>query len=181
MGESKYDKAVNRARGIEEPAKPAAPTELTLGTVPPGMLVPAGEVAGELAALVASGAWEAAPQLFTLPKGSTIRALLEGNGPPAEFTDEETGEIREVKTWILSHASGARVSILSSAQLDRKLPAFVGSEVAITRGEDVRKGTTIYTDYLVLGAKRTDGTPRSWSTKPALPALVGSSSSEPSS
>lgn len=164
--DTKYDKAVARARGVEQ--KPE-PTELTIGSVPTGMLVPAADARAELAAKVAAGEWEAAPQLFTIPKGMTLTALLEGEGPGAEFVDEDTGVVRVVKTWILSR-DGARVSILSSVQLDKKLPPFVGGMVSITRGEDVRNGSTLYTDYLVVGPKRADGKPRDWATKPALPA-----------
>lgn len=169
MSESKYDKAVTRARdkaaGTDlQPQQPAAMPVIVGGDLT-GMVVPTDTVLAELGAKVADGSWEAAPQLLTLKEGQTIIAELEGNGPQAEFVDSDTGEVSQNDTWILSK-NGIRVSILSSAQLDRKLPPFTGGLVSITRGKDVRNGQRLFTEYLVIGPKRTDGTRRDWATKP---------------
>ncbi len=173
---SKYDQAVARARGETS----AESTELTQTTTAnPGALAPADDVNGllvdsmtALASIrdeIKRGAWENAPQLLSIPEGKTLVALLEGNGPPAEFIDQATGEVSTEQTWILSK-DGIRVSILGTVQLNKKLPPFVNGIVAITRGRDVRNGTKIYTEYAVAGPKRADGSIRNWAQRPQLAA-----------
>lgn len=121
-----------------------------------------------------SGAWEFAPQLFKLEENDEVSGLLEGNGPPAEFerVDKTTGEITTniVQTWIIASLDGTkRISVLSSVQLDRKLPPFLGGPVKILRGKDINTGNgQRVTDYLVAGPKSKDGTRRSWATKPVI-------------
>jgi hypothetical protein len=168
---TKYDQAVAKSRGQAVNANES--TELApVGEDVTGMLVDSATFRAELEAKINSGEWEAAPQLLTLKKGQTLIAFLEGNGPEAEFVDEQTGVVKNVKTWILSK-NGVRVSILSSIQLDKKCPPFVGGMVSITRGEDIRNGASLYTDYLVAGPKRSDGSPRDWSTRPLLATTAG--------
>jgi hypothetical protein len=114
---------------------------------------------------IASGKYEAAPQLFKLAEGQKIEGILEGNGPVAEFTDGDTGEVSYVKTWIIADPTGAlRVSILSSAQLDRKLNGFIGQKVKIARGKDVNIAGTRkrMTEYMVWGPKLANGQKREW-------------------
>ena len=169
---SKFQEATDNARARERgelvPAS-QAPTELDVATLPAGMVVESATVREVLAARIRSGEWEQAPQLLTLKLGQTLIGVLESNGPDAEFVDEATGVVTHVKTWIVSNA-GVRVSILSSVQLDKKLPPFMGGEVSITRGQDIRNGTSLYTDYLVMGPKRADGKARDWSARPMLAA-----------
>lgn len=98
------------------------------------------------------GDFEIAPQLYSLRAGEVIEGDLE-EGPLAEFVDERTTEKRLTRTWIITMRNRARVSILSSAQLDRKVPSFVGGFVKICRGEDVRAGRNIMTEYLVGGVR----------------------------
>lgn len=123
-----------------------------------------------------SGQYEAAPQIFKIPEGGFVSGILEGYGPVAELTDPSTREVKEVNTWIIKSKTGnARISILSSAQLDKKLPGFIGSVVKIHRGQEVRQGNgRMLTEYVVYGEKRPDGRPRSWSAQsaqtPQLPA-----------
>ena len=84
-------------------------------------------------------------------------------------TKEETTSI--VDTWILGAPNGgARVSILSAVQLDKKLPPFIGSMVSILRGKDVNttNGNRV-TEYMVSGPKLADGQRRSW-TMPKVPS-----------
>jgi hypothetical protein len=117
--------------------------------------------------------WEAAPMLYTIAEGTYVEGILEGNGVPAEFADKRTGEVKEVQTWILRHPKvNLRISILSSAQLDRKLPPYIGGPVKIFRGPAIKLKNNAgeVTDYAVSGPKRADGKPRDWSTRPALPA-----------
>lgn len=175
---SKYDRAVDAARGIKSTdLETTKPGELDTSILPAGMLVDSAAVGAELAAKIKSGEWEQAPQLLTLKAGQTIMAILEGNGAPAEFVDEDTGVVNHEQTWILSR-DGVRVSILGSAQLNKKLPPFVGGAVAITRGAEVRNGSRVYTDYLVLGPKRPDGKVRDWSGRAMLAAPSSSSAPE---
>ena len=115
-----------------------------------------------------TGHFEAAPQLFSLEQGQMIEGILEGNGPVAEFdrVNEHTGEVTttEVKTWIIADPSGSlRVSILSSAQLDRKLLGFIGQHVKIARGKDKNIGNgKRLTEYMVWGPKLPNGKKRQW-------------------
>lgn len=172
---SKYDKAVDEARSRDRgevqtiTKQDVATVTIDESALPAGMVVGAGEHKQFLADKIKSGEWEQAPQLFTLKKGQTLIALLEGNGIPAEFVDEDTGVVKLVQTWILSR-DGIRVSILSTIQLDKKLPPFLGGLVSITRGEDVRNGVSLYTEYLVAGPRRSDGSTRDWSSRPQLAA-----------
>ncbi len=163
---SKYDSAVNRATG-----------KVTETTTETGITVPLHEDAKtmllkpsqeQIDAMMSDTSLEFAPQVHSLEDGELITGILEGNGPSTTFTtkDNATGiEItREVDTWIIRHPlSGLRLSILSSVQLDTKLPPFVGGTVSIFRGKDVKtsKGFRV-TNYTVAGPKRADGTIRSW-------------------
>lgn len=164
MAKSKsYDQAVANARGE------------TVTTTTDAPIVEGGNISlmlstttqEELAALVASGDYDVAPNIVNIEEGQTLTGLLEGNGIDAEITDRDTGEVKMVKTWILS-SGPMRVSILSSAQLEKKLPPFVGGVVKISRGKDKKFHGGNYTEYLVMGPKRPDGTARNWATRPQL-------------
>jgi hypothetical protein len=123
------------------------------------------EMKAEIAADLASGKFEAAPEILSLKEGQRIEGILEGNGPMAEFTDQDTGEVTNVKTWILADDTGAvRVSILSSAQLDRKLNGFIGYKVKIARGKEVNIAGTRkrMTEYAVWGPRLANGQKRQW-------------------
>lgn len=114
---------------------------------------------------LASGKFEAAPQIFKLEEGMVVEGFLEGNGPEAEFTDADTGEITHVNTWIIANANrSARISILSSTQLDKKLNGFRGSFVKIARGREVNIAGTKrrMTEYMVWGPKLANNQPRQW-------------------
>lgn len=148
------------------------------------------ELAQKIGAELASGGYEAAPQILSLKEGQMIEGILEGNGPVAEFTNEDTGEVTQVQTWIIADPTGAvRVSILSSAQLDRKLNGFRGGPVKIARGKDVNVSGTKkrMTEYTVWGPRMANGQKRQWfdlshaeraaleagKAQPALPAGSG--------
>lgn len=123
------------------------------------------EMKQEIATDLASGKFEAAPEILSLKEGQRIEGILEGNGPLAEFTDADTGEVTYVKTWILADDTGAvRVSILSSAQLDRKLNGFIGYKVKIARGKEVNIAGTRkrMTEYAVWGPRLANGKKRQW-------------------
>ena len=114
---------------------------------------------------LASGKFEAAPQIFKLEEGMVLEGFLEGHGPEAEFTDAETGEVTTVKTWIIANSNrSARISILSSAQLDRKLNGFIGSFVKIARGREVNIAGTKkrMSEYMVWGPKLPGNQARQW-------------------
>lgn len=164
----KYDQAVARATGTNAAASgeageivttPPKGAEALVKTFHPDALL------AEFGKDMSSGKFEAAPQILSLQKGQMVEGVLEGNGPVAEFKDEDTGEVTYVQTWVIKDPTGAmRVSILSSAQLDRKLLGFIGHYVKIARGEDVPvKGTKKrMTEYMVWGPKLPNGAQRQW-------------------
>jgi hypothetical protein len=171
---SKLDQAADRARA-RDAAKSDGTGETAL-TVQDQAALQTAEEAGmfatqhEVAARIAAGELEAAPQLSEkIPYGKTMHAFLEGYGPVAEFTkiDKRTGEVTVdvVNTWILRSLKGnARISILSSAQLDKKCPPFIGKEVYITSlGEIETKSGGRMDNYHVAGEK-TEGRRMEWST-----------------
>lgn len=173
-GSKKWDAAVNRATGAgDAPASdaPSMPVSPMISKVSQD----------DINKLTSDPSLEFAPQVHKLEEGDMVEGVLEGNGPDAELeqVDRATREVKTniVKTWIIAHPSGGqRISILSSAQLDRKLPPFIGSIVKIVRGKDIetRNGQRV-TDYLVAGPKREDGQRRSWAMKPVLdvPSTAG--------
>jgi hypothetical protein len=162
---AKYDQAVARATGKDAPN---GSTDMVAGTPPPGAEAMVKTYTPEqlqkhIADELSTGKFEAAPQLFKFIEGQTVEGILEGNGPEAEFTDEDTGEVTHTKTWIIADVTGAmRISILSSVQLDRKLNGFIGHHVKIARGRDTRIGKRIMTEYFVWGHKLPGGKKRQW-------------------
>jgi len=164
----KYNQAVARATGKE--ATPGYATGDLVKAPPPDAMKmltsydnPA-DLMQKIGDELASGGYEAAPQILSLKEGQMIEGILEGNGPVAEFTNEE-GEVTYVKTWIIADPSGAvRVSILSSAQLDRKLNGFRAGPVKIARGKDVNIAGTKkrMTEYTVWGPRLANGQKRQW-------------------
>lgn len=177
---SKIDEATKRARERELARKNGgelpASTETALATRDEHAGVPAlpgisGMVSTDghthVIERLKSGEWEAAPQILIIKPGQTVIAHLEGKGPQAEVEDPRTRELKLVDTWILRSldGTGVRASILTTAQLDKKLPPFQGGAVSITRGEtfDTGSGRRV-TEYLVAGPTRADGTKRTWAT-----------------
>jgi hypothetical protein len=161
-----YNKAVARATG-----QGAGATGELMKAPPPGVdamirtIENPGDLQAEIQKDLTSGKYEAAPQIMSLKEGQVIEGILEGNGPLAEFTDADTGEVSYVKTWIIADPTGAvRVSILSSAQLDRKLNGFIGGPVKIARGKDVNVAGTRrrMTEYMVWGPRLGGGKKRQW-------------------
>jgi hypothetical protein len=169
----KFNKAVARATGAD-----VAPTVATIIGGADAMITPFDPA--ELNQLAATGKIEFAPQMMSLEEGQKITGILEGYGPGNDFVNEDTGEIRHVDSWIIASPDGGlRVSILSSAQLDRKLPPFIGGMVGVARNKDLKiQNGHRCADYHVWGPKATDGKRRSWATlphvapTPALPAGV---------
>lgn len=157
--DSKYQQSVDRARnkGKEETA-----------------MAPIGDVkamfssftAEEIAKEAATGAFEFAPQNAEIKIGQKISGVLDGKGPGNDFVDEDTGVVRHVDSWLISSPDGnMRISILSSAQLDKKLPPFVGGMVTIARQDDIKlAGGHRCADYLVWGPKLPKGERRMFHT-----------------
>lgn len=167
-GPSKFDKAVTRA------TNPGAETAPTIPIKNIGDFITKNTDQKIVEQIVNDPALETAPQLYTMEQGDLIEGWLEGNGPEAEFerTNHGVVETNTVQTWIVASPDRRkRISILSSAQLDRKLPPFVGGMIKIVRGKDLptNSGQRV-TDYLVAGPKMPDGTQRNWATKPVLEA-----------
>jgi hypothetical protein len=173
----KYNKAVARATGqAPEPTPGATPETPALSSGMQAMISSVSQE--EIGQLMNDSTLEFAPQALTLEEGQKISGFLEGEGPMAEVTDPTTKEMRPVATWVIRSADGnARVSILTSAQLDKKLPPFIGGYVQIIRGKDVKtqSGRRV-TDYLVCGPKLANGKQRVFSnpnpTQRALPGGV---------
>ncbi len=169
MAESpKYNKAVAKATGAEPTHAPDAIRDQA--PMPPGVqgMISSADP-DTIAQLMQNNDLEFAPQVLSLEEGQRVDGILEGNGPQAEVMDPVDKTTRLVDTWIIAHPLGtARVSILTSAQLERKLPPFIGSPVTIIRGKDIKatSGRRV-ADYMVAGPKRADGVRRSWATLPA--------------
>lgn len=144
-------------------------------------------------AFLNDGDSEFAPQILSLEPGMKIEGILEGYGKPTEFTtkDPATGNdvTRTVNTFIVKALSGnMRVSILSSVQLDAKLPPFIGDRVAIARGQDIKSRSNAafrIANYVVKGPP-VSGKNRAemWASKALpkpvidIPALTAGSAAE---
>lgn len=164
----KYADAVARATGqelaVQGQAAIAVPAVIPDGF---GAMVSLYSEAS-LGAEVASGKLEFAPRIIKLEEGLLLEGILEGKGGDVEFeeVDPHTKQVRSstVSTWVLRSRDGnLRASFLSLAQLEDKLPPFVGGYVKIYVGpmRETRKGTR-YRDILVGGEKREDGQLRSF-------------------
>ena len=170
-GSGRYESAVAKATG-QAPAD-AGQESVAVVPLPKGvssmLTKPSQE---EINALMADPGLEFAPQVHSLETDEMISGLLEGRGPSTTFTQVDPATqrpiTREVDTWILKHpTSGLRLSILSSVQLDRKLPPFIGSQVTIHRGKETKTSNGFkVTNYTVAGPFRTDGKARSWVRPP---------------
>lgn len=111
---------------------------------------------------IGDGGAVAAPILITLKTNDVIHGHLLGNGPDAEFPDDNTGGTDKVRTWILrSLTSGVRVSILGATQLNRELEEWIGCDVRIARGPEVKRAGKpgYYTAYAVKGYPETRDAP----------------------
>jgi len=165
---TKYNNVVAKATGNAPEDASNAPQIVTAAA---GMIRKVTQE--DIQSIVTDKTMEFAPQLLKLEEGDMLEGILEGNGPEAELeqVDKATKQVKTniVKTWIVRDANGGqRASILGGAQLDRKLPPFVGGMVKIVRGQDIEtKGGFRVTEYLVAGP-RVDGQTRSWAMKPVL-------------
>lgn len=161
----KYQKAVDRATGNGGNGQT---------TDQPMVVGNAGAMIGEwkpeeMQAIAASGKMEFAPQMMSLEPGQKIEGILEGEGPGNDFENPQTGEVRHVRSWIIRSFDGAlRVSILSSAQLDMKVPPFLGGPIGIARDKDLKTSNGFKVgDYKVWGPKLPAGKARVFHTLPA--------------
>lgn len=166
---SNFQQSVDRARAKD--AGTPAETESSAPLVP----MPKGVTAmlmkpttDDINAIMNDGNLEFAPQVHSLEEGELIIGILEGRGPSTTFTQEDPYTkqpvTREVSTWIIAAPNGGlRLSILSSVQLERKLPPCIGALVKIYRGKEkkTQKGFRV-TDYMVGVERRPDGKSRSW-------------------
>jgi len=163
MAESKYDKAVTRATNAG--SAPAVPVK------DQDVFITKNMTAEQIAVVMNDPTLEFAPQIYKLEEGEMVCGMLEGNGPDAEIEQVTNGviETKIVQTWILASPDGRkRISILSSVQLDKKLPPFIGGLVKIIRGKDENtKNGRRYTDYAVAGTK-IEGKIRNWARTPQM-------------
>lgn len=155
----KLDTAIARARSANADAAPV--DEVSLTTIGADQIQASIQAfdASALAALVAAGVVEAAPQLLTLTAGQMITGLVDTTGT-TELEDENTRLPKTIATWQISLVdpvtlapNGLRVSILSSAQLDRMLPPHLGTgrPVIIARGGEIaiKGGKRRMSEYFV--------------------------------
>ena len=171
--DTKFQKSVNKATGGE--SMTVTKNDVAVGKVGSAAAMVGTADPTRLEGMIASDKWEFAPQNVTLDEGQFIEGILEGVGPGNDFTNDD-GQPYHVDSWVITSPDGnMRASILSSAQLDRKLPPFIGAPVYIQRGKDLKMSNGHRcTDYIVGGAKIPGGSKRTFSThKPtprALPA-----------
>lgn len=148
---TKYDAAVAKARGeaVEESA-----SDMSLATLANEGVQLEQFDAATIREMLKSGQLEAGEQIIVLEEGTQLRGQLLGRGQPAQFEDPKTRDVREVGTWRMRLTSGAKVSFLSSAQLDRMVPEFLGREgiTIVARGgtRKTRKAQNL-TEYFVAG------------------------------
>ena len=172
----KYSKAVADATGTTTIAK-MSPEEAAIAVASGAAGMKKKADPARLLKMVESGKYEFAPQNIAMEEGETIEGILEGEGPGNDFENDD-GEIKHVKSWIIAALDGSnmRASMLSTAQLDRKLPPFIGGPVYIQRGKDIKtSGGRKCTEYLVGGLKLPNNQIRSFALpvaveQPALPA-----------
>jgi hypothetical protein len=119
----------------------------------------------DLNEMALSGKYEFAPQLMELKVGQKIEGILEGYGPGSDFEDDD-GDVRHVHSWIIMSPDGTlRASILSSKQLDTKMPPFIGMPVVVARKEDIKLAQGHRCgDYHVGGPRLKGGETRRWGT-----------------
>ena len=173
---TKFAAAVQRATG-NELAVNAPMNEIAAPTIPPGFEGMVGTFTPAfLAGRLSSGELEWAPRVIKLEEGMFIKAILEGRGGFVDLEQVDrvakTVELKQVGTWIIRDPrSGMRGSFLTAAQLEDKLPPFVGGTVEIYVGKmlESSKGHR-YRDFLVGGEPLADGKTRTWAK--ALPAPV---------
>lgn len=111
-----------------------------------------------LVELARSGNYEVGQRILELKEGMMVRGQLLGRGPDADILDIVTHQPKKVGTWRMLLNSGAPVSFLTTAQLDRQLPDFVGrkGETVIARGGMVKsKSNRNVAEFYVLGPKST--------------------------
>jgi hypothetical protein len=126
----------------------------------------------ELMLELAKGEMEWAPAVLPLVEGTIIGGILEGRGGAVEMDeiDPVTKRVitKHVGTWVVRHPrTGLRASFLTAAQLEEKLPPFVGGPVKIYVGGmlESKKGRR-YRDFRVGGPKLPNGETRTFARKP---------------
>lgn len=177
----KFAQAVKKATGQEMTVTGA---DAGLGELKALEVIPLGfgEIAkpftpDEAAVTMASGKYEWAPRVLQLVEGLLVEGILEGRGEDVEMDQVDpvakTVSTKIVSTWVLrAPRTGLRASFLTAAQLESKLPPFIGVMVKIFVGpmRESKKGHR-YRDYLVGGDKLPDGQQRVFSRPTlALPA-----------
>ena len=92
-----------------------------------------------------------------LDEGQAITGKFAGEGPQMDVTDEATGEVRQIRTWLLQTSPSATAVLPGSVGLDKHFidldGAFVhqiGTELIVVRGPqtNTRKGRRV-NQYLV--------------------------------
>jgi hypothetical protein len=173
---SKYANAVNRATGQELETRNATQPAAAL-------VVPAG-LQGMVSAFtpdqvlvdMSKGDMEWAPFAIQMQEGMLLIGILEGRGGNVEIeeVDRVAGivNIKQIATWVIRDPkTGVRGSFLTAAQLEDKLPPFVGGLIKIYVGAmlESRKGHR-YRDFRVAGERLGNGQTRTFARQ--LPAPI---------
>jgi hypothetical protein len=183
---SKFAEAVGRATGQEIDVRQAGGAVASI-ELPAGMEGMVGTYRpDDVVVEMAKGTMEWAPRVLKLEEGMLIEGILEGQGGLVEMEEIDRAAglvtIKTVQTWVIRNPrNGLRASFLSAAQLEDKLPPFVGGLVKIYVGPmlESRKGHR-YRDFLVGGAKLPDGKTRSFARALPAPAIDASVTEAPS-
>jgi hypothetical protein len=89
-------------------------------------------------------------EVVSLDPGDAITGKLIGHGDIVDFTDVD-GEEKELPTWDFQVATGLIVGVISSAQLEKRLPALKGKVIEVIRGgqKDTKKGRRVNTFTII--------------------------------
>ena len=139
------ERATRRVRG--DKSEPAS----ALSTLDPIALVETAS-AETVAEAVSSG--RALPRVQAIRNGECIRNVrVIGPGPGIESRDDTTGEFRQLSSWHVAREGNGmtmEVYLIGSYQLDKELPALIGRNVSIFRGEQKEVGSRRVNQFLVV-------------------------------
>jgi hypothetical protein len=100
-----------------------------------------------LAAAVAEG--KMLRRIHTLETGKAIRGRLIGRGASVEAKSPD-GDMTPVSTWNFDVGQDITIGILGCHQLDTELPALVGRNLYVVRGEQKAVGNRRVNQYAVV-------------------------------
>ena len=138
-------------------AKPNKTEETKLAVVAEDALVVGGKPLGYVPEDEDAFAGMSVTTMVSLDDGRAIRGIFEGPGPAVQMTDPQTGEMRDVGTWLLRVAKNVCFQFATSSQLDSKLGAYpIGEVVSIKKLAESRRSRAgrVVSQYLVSDPPR---------------------------